>query len=250
MRLDKFLSERTPHTRSTIKKLISSRKITVNGSSAVKADMNVSESDVITVEGTTVRTQRTLTLLMNKPSGFVSATEDKTEKTVIDLLPEEYQNQNLAPAGRLDKDTTGFLVLTNDGDLLHRLTSPKKHVPKYYSALLARSFTEEAAQQLSEGITLRDGTVCRPAEAKAYGSDGKQVLISISEGKYHQVKRMMAAAGNHVEKLHRIGCGELLLPADLEEGKTIELSDKDLCKMLNSASVFSALYQSLRKSSS
>ena len=110
MRLDKFLSERTPHTRSTIKKLISSRKITVNGSSAVKADMNVSESDVITVEGTTVRTQRTLTLLMNKPSGFVSATEDKTEKTVIDLLPEEYQNQNLAPAGRLDKDTTGSLI--------------------------------------------------------------------------------------------------------------------------------------------
>ncbi len=250
MRLDKFLSERTPHSRSTVKKLISAGKITVNGSSAVKADMNVTENDSITVEGTPVRTARTLTLLLNKPAGFISATEDKAEKTVIDLLPEEFQNQNLAPAGRLDKDTTGFLILTNDGDLLHKLTSPKKHVPKYYSALLVRPFTEEAAQQLSEGIKLRDGTLCKPAEAAAYSRDGRQVLISISEGKYHQIKRMMAAAGNHVEKLHRIGCGELLLPADLKEGECIVLSDNDLCKLLKSGTVFSALFQTLRKTSS
>ncbi|MBQ8724866.1 MAG: 16S rRNA pseudouridine(516) synthase [Oscillospiraceae bacterium] len=250
MRLDKFLSERTPHTRSIIKKLIAGRKVTVNGEIVLKADMNVAEEDLIKIEGVPVRNTSTLTLLLNKPSGYVSATEDKSEKTVIDLLPEEYRNQNLSPAGRLDKDTTGLLILTNDGDLLHRLTSPKKHVPKYYTAHLARPFTDDAAQQLAEGITLRDGTVCKPAQAAAYSEDKRQVLICIREGKYHQVKRMMAATGNHVEKLRREACGELVIPADLEEGKVTILLDKDLCKLLNSESVFSALFQSLRKSSS
>lgn len=250
MRLDKFLSERTPYSRSQIKTLAAAGKITVGGIVTKKTDVSVSESDVITVEGKTVRASRTVTLLMNKPAGVVSATEDREETTVIDILPEEFRHQNLSPVGRLDKDTTGLLLLTNDGDLLHRLTSPKKHVPKYYVASLARPFTEEARQQLLDGITLRDGTVCQSARAEALDDEGREILICIHEGKYHQVRRMLAAVGNHVEKLRRAGIGGMTIPADLGEGGAVVLLDKDLLKVLNFEDGFSSLYRSLRKCSS
>lgn len=250
MRLDKFISERTPYTRSKIKALASAGKVTVNGAIVKKSDMSVAETDAITVEGKTVRASRTLILIMNKPAGVVSATEDRCEKTVIDILPEEWRGQNLSPVGRLDKDTTGLLLLTNDGELLHNLTSPKKHVPKYYVASLARPFTQEAQTQLQAGITLRDGTVCQSARAEALDEEGREILICIHEGKYHQVKRMLAAVGNHVEKLHRTAMGGLTIPADLPEGEAAVLLDKDLLKVLKYEDDFSSLFRSLRKCSS
>lgn len=132
MRLDKYVSERTEFSRNQIKNLIAAKKVKVNGTSAVKADMNITGSDTVTISGTVVRQDKKLTLLMNKPEGCISATEDKTEKTVIDLLPSEYKGQGLSPVGRLDKDTTGFLLLTNDGALLHDLTSPKTRTKILY----------------------------------------------------------------------------------------------------------------------
>ncbi len=250
MRLDKYLSERTQYSRSQIKRLVFSGKITVNGNVVKKADTSVDDADEIKVSGKSVRTSRTLTLIMNKPAGVVSATEDKVEKTVIDLLPEEYKGQNLSPVGRLDKDTTGLLLLTNDGDLLHRLTSPRKHVPKYYVASLARPFTAEMKAKLAEGVVLKDGTVCQGAQAEAFDRSRLSILICIHEGKYHQVKRMLAAVGNHVEKLRRVGMGGLYLSQDLPEGETAVLLDKDLLKLLNSEDKFSSHLQRLMKCSS
>ncbi len=250
MRLDKYLSERTEFSRSRIKSLIAAKKVKVNGGAALKADMDITPDDDVSVLGISVRRNKNITLLMNKPAGYVSATEDKREKTVIDLLPPEYSRQRLSPAGRLDKDTTGFLLLTNDGALLHNLTSPKKHIPKYYIAGLAEPFTDKAKELIAEGIVLRDGTRCRPARAAAIDGEGAEILISISEGKYHQIKRMLAAAGNRVESLRRIAMGNMVLPPDLQFGEVIALSDKDLNKLTNERDIFLPLIASIIKCSS
>lgn len=250
MRLDKYLSERTSYTRSQAKSLISSGKVCINGLPAKKADADVKDADTVTVSGKELRTAKTLTVYMNKPQGVVSATEDRTEKTVTDILPDEYRGQGLCPVGRLDKDTTGLLLLTNDGELLHNLTSPKKHVPKYYLAGLAEPLTKEAADMIAEGITLCDGTVCRPARTQAADESGKTALICIHEGKYHQVKRMFAAAGNHVESLHRIAVGGFILPENMAPGEVCVLFNNDLCKVLKAEDIFSELITMLGKCSS
>jgi 16S rRNA pseudouridine516 synthase len=250
MRLDKFLSERTAYTRSQLKEKIRLGAVTVNGVAATQPNLSVSETDDVQLSGVPVRAQRTLTVLLHKPAGVVSATEDRREKTVLDLLPPELQGQGLFPVGRLDKDTTGFLLLTNDGALGHRLTAPKQHVPKYYLATLSRPFSDAGVAKFAAGITLSDGTVCKPAQAAVVTEDGLQVLICLHEGKYHQVKRMFAAVDNHVENLHRIGMGGLLLPPDLPEGAWFVLMDKDLYKLLNSGNEFSALLRNRKKTSS
>lgn len=250
MRLDRFLSERTAFTRSQLKEWIAAGKVTVNGLAAAKPNMNVTETDAVLLNGQPVRSQKTLTVLLNKPAGYVSATEDRREQTVLDLLPPELQGQGLFPVGRLDKDTTGMLLLTNDGALSHRLTAPKKHVPKYYIATLARPFEPSYPQLFAAGMTLANGEVCQPAEVAPLGEDGRQALVCLHEGKYHQVRRMFAAVGNHVEQLHRIGMGNLFLPPDLPSGKAFVLMDKDLYKVLNFETEFSALLQMIRKYSS
>ncbi|MGN0630108.1 MAG: pseudouridine synthase [Ruminococcus sp.] len=250
MRLDRYLSERTEYSRSQIKELAAKGCISVNGCVSKKVSMNVTESDIVAVSGKEVRQERHITLIMNKPAGIVSATEDRVEKTVIDILPPEYKNQGLAPVGRLDKDTTGMLLLTNDGSLLHELTHPKKHIPKYYRAVLARPFTAAAQQLIAEGMTLGNGEICRPARAAAIDEKGMEILICIHEGKYHQVKRMLAAAGNHVEKLCRIAIGGMILPRDLAPGMTAVLLNKDLCKVLNTGDMFSDVLNSIMKCSS
>lgn len=250
MRLDKYLSERTEFSRSQIKDLAAKGCISVNGSAVCKVNMNISESDTVFVSGKEVRKDKHITLIMNKPSGVVSATEDKAEKTVIDILPPEYKNQGLAPVGRLDKDTTGLLLLTNDGNLLHDLTSPKKHVPKYYRAVLDRPFTEDMQNLIAEGLTLKDGSVCLPARAEKTDEKGLEILICLHEGKYHQVKRMLAAVGNHVNKLSRIAMGNLILPRNIAPGESAVLLDKDLCKVLNSEDIFSEILNSIMECSS
>lgn len=246
MRIDKYLSERTEFSRSRIKDLIAKGCVSVNGSVIKKANFNIAESDTVSVCGKEVRREKYITLMMNKPSGVVSATEDKTEKTVIDILPSEYKNQGLAPVGRLDKDTTGLLLLTNDGGLLHDLTSPKRHVPKYYKAVLDRPFTNEMQKRIAEGIVLKDGSVCKPARAEAIDESCLEILICLHEGKYHQVKRMLAAAGDHVEKLSRIAMGNLILPRNLAIGETAVLFNKDLCTVLNTEDIFLDILHSYR----
>ena len=166
--------------------------------------------------------------MLNKPSGVVSATEDKNEKTVLDLLPEEMRRSGLFPAGRLDKDTTGLLIITDDGGFAHRMLSPKKHVWKYYLAELDRAPEDEKElkDKFSQGVTLSDGTVCAPGEILSVGIES--VTLRIREGKYHQVKRMIGALGYTVTALERYRIGGLMLDSSLSSGQARELKDAEI----------------------
>ena len=168
-------------------------------------------------------------VLLNKPDGVVSATEDAHERTVLDLLPPEVRKFELFPCGRLDRDTTGLLIITDDGALAHRIMSPSHHVYKTYEAILKEPISASNAALLESGIALADGTECLPAKVKAFTVDGAPAAeIKIKEGKYHQVKRMFAALGNHVEHLRRTRIGALHLDPDLAEGDCRELTAEEL----------------------
>ena len=222
-RLDKLLSDAGAASRRELKDIIRKGRVTVNGSVALSADMKVDETAVITLDGAVVNSTGAYYIMLNKPAGCVSATEDR-DKTVLDLLPAEMKRAGVFPVGRLDKDTEGLLLLTNDGTWAHGITSPKKHVNKRYRALVEGSLTEADAELLSHGIELKDGTKCLPAELEIEQSgDTSRCIITITEGKYHQVKRMMAAVGHRVLYLERISIGELLLDPTLERGQWREL---------------------------
>jgi 16S rRNA pseudouridine516 synthase len=240
-RLDRFISENSSYTRSQIKEFAKKGRIILDGAIVKKNDIKIDENncDVI-CNGEKISKQGFLYVVMNKPKGYVCATEDRNEKTVTELLPPELQGKNLAPAGRLDKDTTGLLLLTNDGDFAHKLISPKHHTSKHYLVTLARDFEDDYIEKLKNGIVLSDGTECLPAYVNMYNNDKKKCVIKLTEGKYHQVKRMFAALGNHVESLKRISIGNFVLPIDLPLGKSMVLLHKEEASFLtNSEKVFS-----------
>ncbi len=173
--------------------------------------------------------------MLNKPQGVVSATNDRSQKTVLDLVPESLFRPDLFPAGRLDKDTTGFVLLTNDGDFAHRLLSPKHHIAKTYHAMLDGPIPEDMIARFREGVTLKDGFVCLPALLKPLTAERQPVVeIILYEGKYHQIKRMAAACGRHVLALKRVKMGNLPLDPDLPEGGCRELLHKEFVKLLES----------------
>lgn len=222
-RLDKFIASQTSLSRREVQRAVKDKRVTLNGSAVKAADIKIdTEADSVVLDGKTLTYKKNVYYMMNKPRGVVSATEDREEKTVIDILPENLRRSGLFPAGRLDKDTTGLLIITDDGDYAHRMLSPKKHVVKRYIATLDRIPSADISAKFAEGITLSDGTVCK--EGKAEPLDGAAATVEISEGKYHQVKRMFAAIGYHVEALERVGIGALELPDDLPEGEVRELS--------------------------
>ena len=167
---------------------------------------------------------------MNKPAGVVSATTDNHDKTVIDILPDEYKRKGLFPAGRLDKDTEGLLIITDDGDFAHRMLSPKKHVYKKYIAEVDSDITEETVKRFEEGIVFADGTKCLPAKLEIYNNDKKTGLVTICEGKFHQVKKMFISCGLNVVHLQRISIGNLYLDGKLPIGccKMMSNLDKEL----------------------
>lgn len=220
-RLDKIIASQGKYSRREVQELIKSGAVKVNGITVrdrgAKSD---DEKDIISVNGEQLDFQRFVYLMLNKPKGVVSATNDKNEKTVIDLVPKEYKGRNLFPAGRLDITTTGFVLITDDGDFAHRILSPKNHIEKTYEARLAERVTEEQIKRVSEGIELKDGTKCLPAKVTVIeDSDEPLVEIKICEGKYHQIKRMFAAAGNGVIGLKRTQMGGLKLYPSLKEGE-------------------------------
>jgi 16S rRNA pseudouridine516 synthase len=232
-RLDKFLASRTTHSRADIKKLLRSNAVTVDGKIITDPGTHIDpDMQTVTCSGKTIRGGEHLYLLLNKPEGCLSATEDRNQKTVIDLIPPELRVKGLFPAGRLDADSTGLLLLTDDGDLAHRMLSPRHHVPKYYLVQLARPYETDYKTAFAAGMTLSDGTECLPAEILPLEISGNFALICLHEGKYHQVKRMLAAVGNHVLHLHRIAVGGLILPPDLPLGSHLELFHKDIANML------------------
>ena len=222
-RLDKLLSDAGAASRRELKDIIKKGRVTVNGAVALSGDIKVDETAVITLDGVPVNSSGVYYLMLNKPAGYVSATEDR-DKTVLDLLPAEMKRAGVFPVGRLDKDTEGLLLLTNDGSWAHGITSPKKHVNKRYRALVEGPLAESDADTLASGIELKDGTKCLPAKLEIEESgDTSRCVITITEGKYHQVKRMMAAVGHRVLYLERISIGELMLDPALERGHWREL---------------------------
>ena len=235
-RLDKFISSQTALSRKEAQKAIRDKRVTVNGDICRSVDIKIdTEADAVALDGKALTYQTHVYYMMNKPSGVVSATEDRVEKTVLDLLPPELRRKGLFPAGRLDKDTTGLLILTDDGDYAHRMLSPKKHVKKRYIATLDRTPDDSISVRFEEGIVLKDGTVCKSGQASLL--DGTRVAVEISEGKYHQVKRMFAALGYHVEALERVRIGALSLDGDLSPGEVREMTKDEADLVFSDKSV-------------
>ena len=215
-RLDKLLASTGRWSRSQVKELVRQGRVRVDGRVAARPEEKCAPEQELTVDGEPVCLQKFVYIMMNKPDGWLSATEDKRQQTVLDLLDKPLQRRGLFPVGRLDKDTEGLLLLTNDGDLAHRLLSPKKHVDKVYYVEVDGILDEEDAAAFRSGMTLSDGTVCLPAELRSLG--GNRGEVTLREGKYHQVKRMLAARGKPVRYLKRISFGPLALDESLEKG--------------------------------
>lgn len=225
-RLDKFLCDCGAGTRSQVKLILKAGRVTVDG--VVQRDNSCKidpQKQTVLLDGAPLRAVGQVVVMLNKPAGYVTATEDRQEQTVMELLPAEYKFLDLKPVGRLDKQTEGLLLFTNDGDLLHRLISPKKEVPKVYYARHEGDVTPEDVKAFAQGLTLRDGTVCLPAVLERIGAGESR--ISVCEGKYHQVRRMMASRNMTVLYLERRQEGTLTL-GDLPRGKVRPLTPEEI----------------------
>ena len=225
-RIDKIIASQGQYSRSDVKKLISKKQVAVNGevvkSANVKADPL---KDRITVKGAELNFKRNVYLVLNKPKGYVSATEDRDHQTVLELVPEEFAGRDIFPAGRLDRDTTGLMIITDDGALAHNILAPKKHVQKIYHVELDIPVTEEMARGFAEGVELNDG-VCKEAGLEITGEFS--ACVTLKEGRYHQIKRMFGCYGAKVVELHRLTMGNLYLPEDLAVGECRELTEEEL----------------------
>ena len=225
-RLDKFLCDSGVGTRSQVKAILKAGRVAVDGKperdNSRKIDPKI---QTVTLDGEVLGGYRRIVVMMNKPEGFVTATEDKNDRTVMELLPAEMKHLELKPVGRLDKATEGLLLFTNDGDLLHRLISPKKEVPKIYYARHEGTATEEDVAAFAEGLTLRDGLECLPAKLEPLGAG--ESLITVCEGKYHQVRRMMASRNMTVTYLERRQEAGLTM-GDLPRGSVRELTEEEI----------------------
>ena len=217
IRLDKFLSQAGVASRRQLREIIRTGAVRIDGVCVTDYAHKFDETaSTVTMNGEPVRESGTLVVMMNKPAGYITATEDARKATVMELLPPELQGRQLKPIGRLDKETEGLLLFTNDGDLLHRIVSPRHAVEKEYYAEHEGVVTADDVARFAEGLTLRDGTLCRPAKLESVGL-GKS-LITVSEGRYHQVRRMMSARGMFVTYLRRVREGGLTL-GDLAPGQ-------------------------------
>lgn len=234
MRIDKYLANMNVGSRKEVHQLIKQGIVAVNGTTVKTPKQQVKESDQVTVNGDAVAYQKYHYFLLNKPKGVLSATEDRSQPTVISILAPQDRYQGIVPVGRLDKDTTGLLLLTNDGQLNHELLAPGKHVDKVYRAEIAGVANEETVKTFASGMTLGDGTKLQPAELKILSQDEEHnrstTEIKIREGKYHQIKRMFGAVGMKVVELERISMGKLTLPPSLKRGEYLELKLEDIIK--------------------
>lgn len=229
MRLDKFLCDTAGFTRTEAKNAVKKGQIAVNGQVQKAADFKVKENtDTVTFQGKPLSYAAFHYYMLHKPAGVITATEDKKESTVMDILREE-KVKNLFPVGRLDKDTEGLLLITDDGELAHNLLSPKKHVDKEYLVKVRDSISEEDCRKLSEGVDIGDEKPTAPAKVERVAE--KEILLTIREGRFHQVKRMLQAVGNEVLYLKRLSMGRLRLPEDLEKGAYRPLSEEELYKI-------------------
>ncbi len=225
-RLDKFLTAHTDLSRRDATTAARRGRVSVNGAvcrdSARKIDP---ESDCVALDGQAVAYYRHIYIMLDKPAGILCVSRDPHAQTVVDLLPEEWRRRDLFPAGRLDKDTTGMVLLTDDGEYAHRMLAPKKHIPKLYTATLDRPVDGATCLAFAQGMTLENGDVCQPAICRPIADNRAEVVLR--EGKYHQIKRMFAACGFHVEALHRDAMGALMLDPSLAPGESQILDETD-----------------------
>lgn len=228
-RIDKLLAGAGTLSRKDVKEMVRRKRITLNGETVTDAGQKIDiSSDTVCVDGTPIALKKHIYIMLNKPAGIVSASNSTSEKTVVDLVPEAFRRAGLFPAGRLDKDTTGFVLITDDGAFAHRILSPKNHIEKTYVATLQSPLGDAEIVTLEKGLLLRDGTQFLPASVKIISEDNKQVQIKICEGKYHQIKRMFSAVGNCVVTLHRTHMGTLELDSALPQGACRELTPSEL----------------------
>ncbi len=229
-RLDKLLSDMGLASRSELRDMIKAGRVSVNGAAVTEPQTRLdAEACTVELDGVPVSYRRYCYYMMDKPTGLLSATEDRRQSTVLDLLPPELRRRGLFPVGRLDKDTSGLLLLTDDGDFAHRVISPKSGIWKLYHAAVDGEPDAADAAAFREGLLLRDGTRCLPAELIPLG--GGECLVRVTEGKYHQVKRMLASRGKPVLRLRRLAIGGLSLDDSLGEGGVRELNGDDLCRV-------------------
>lgn len=225
-RIDKVICAQTKYSRKDIKDLVRNKRVSVNDIIITKSDIKIDmEVDKILIDGKEIKVRKNVYLMLNKPKGYVSATEDKTMPTVLDLVPDEYLHRKLFPAGRLDKDTTGLMIITDDGNFAHNILSPKKHVKKKYSVIIDVPVTTEMVEGFRNGVFLNDGQ-CKPAILEIIGKYTSTVVLT--EGRYHQIKRMFGCFGAKVLDLQRIEIGNFVLPKDLEIGKCREFTEEEL----------------------
>lgn len=230
-RLDKVVASVTGCTRSQARQIIKQKRVQLDGKTVSDIALKVDTlADKLLVDGKALCYEEFVYFLMNKPKGVLSVSRDKRAKTVLDLLCDQDARADLFCVGRLDKDTTGLLIITNDGDTAHKLMSPKTDTNKTYEVTLDGNVTEQMVKAFAEGVTLVDGTRCKPAVLQATGDN--KALLTISEGKYHQVKRMLGTVGLGVVELKRLSIGKLSLPPQLQEGEYIKVSPQTVLDIL------------------
>lgn len=238
MRIDKFLADANVASRSEIKKMLKQKRIKLAQQLVTDPKTQVSSTSEVYVDDVLINYQKYYYYMLHKPSGVISATFDRQAQTVLDLIKPRDFVKDLAPVGRLDKDTTGLLLLTNDGQLAHRLLAPKKHVPKVYRALIAGRVDQTTQQLFAAGLTLKDQTQLKPAKLEILDVDEAKeeslIQITISEGKYHQIKRMFGAVGMKVLTLHRLKMGTLTLDEQLKPGQYRPLTKAELVSLQES----------------
>lgn len=226
-RLDRLISNQLIISRSIVRTGIQKGRATVNGSVVRDAGFSVDvDCDIVVYDGNTIGYKEYMYIIMNKPSGILSASNDKSRKTVVDLVPDNLKRQGLFPVGRLDKDTTGLLLITDDGTFAHNCISPKKAIPKSYIVTLDGDITDKMIDNFAQGVTLADGTLCKSAKLEHISKNVARIIIT--EGKYHQIKRMFGTVGLGVNKLHRESIGNLTIPNGLSEGMCLEITKKQL----------------------
>lgn len=225
-RIDKIISNQTRYSRKDIKELVRKKRITLNNQLVTKSDIKINpDIDIIKIDNEIIEITKYVYLILNKPKGYISATEDKNTLTVLDLVPGKYKHRNLFPAGRLDKDTTGLMIITDDGVFAHNILSPSKHVTKTYNVTIDIPITDEMIKRFKEGIKLNDGE-CKPSILEKTGA--YTGIVTLTEGRYHQIKRMFGCFGAKVVELQRIKMGDLELPNDLPLGEIRELTKEEL----------------------
>ena len=228
-RLDKIISSQTNYSRRDVKELVRNKKVLVNGEIVKNSDIKVDSScDSIAINNEPLQVKKNIYLMLNKPKGYVSATDDKRFPTVLDLVPKEYAHRDLFPAGRLDKDTTGLMIITDDGTFAHNILSPSKHISKTYKVTIDIPVTEEMVSGFKEGVPLNDG-VCKSSLLEIV--DKYTAIVVLTEGRYHQIKRMFGCFKAKVIELERIAMGGFTLPRDLELGACREFTSDELAKV-------------------